>query len=105
MDISIVDEIGLAAALEQCAEECMEFGHACLKLSRVIRKENPTPVTFEEAFEKFKEEYVDVVLTSAIAGSHDKTWFDEDVFDIMYAEKRKRWIERIEKMKAEKENN
>lgn len=104
MDISIIDEIGLAATLEQCAEECMEFGHACLKLSRIIRKENPTPVTFEEAAAKFREECVDVVLTSSIACSHDITDIDQDVFDRMYVEKRTRWIERIEKMKAEKES-
>lgn len=45
----IIDEIGKAAMLEQLAEECTELAKAALKMARIIRNENPTPVTEEEA--------------------------------------------------------
>lgn len=57
----IVDYIGYPAMLEQLAEECAELGKAALKLARIVRKENPTPVTKEEALENLREEYTDVV--------------------------------------------
>lgn len=47
--------------LAQLAEECAELGKAALKLARIVRKENPTPVTKEEALENLREEYTDVV--------------------------------------------
>lgn len=55
-----LDMIGLPATLEQTAEECCELAHAALKYSRVLRAENPTPVTEEEAAENFLEELADV---------------------------------------------
>lgn len=57
----IIDYIGQKAMLEQLAEECCELGKAALKLARIERRENPTPVTIEEALESLKEEYTDVV--------------------------------------------
>ena len=45
---SIVERICLPALLEQTAEECTELAHACLKESRRMRGENPTPCTEEE---------------------------------------------------------
>lgn len=57
----IVDYIGYPAMLEQLAEECAELGKAALKLARIVRKENPTPVTKEEALKNLREEYTDVV--------------------------------------------
>lgn len=61
MEKKIVDYIGYPAMLEQLAEECAELGKAALKLARIVRKENPTPVTKEEALENLREEYTDVV--------------------------------------------
>lgn len=58
----IIDKIGEVAILEQLAEECAELTKAALKLSRVIRKENPTPVTVNDAFDNFVEEIGDVRL-------------------------------------------
>lgn len=43
--MNLVNEIGVPAMLEQCAEECTELAQACLKLARKIRNENPTPAT------------------------------------------------------------
>ena len=42
--MKIIEEIGEAAMLEQLAEECTELAKAALKMARIIRKENPTPV-------------------------------------------------------------
>lgn len=47
--------------LEQLAEEGAELTQAALKLARVLRQENPTPVTKEEATSHLIEEYTDVV--------------------------------------------
>jgi hypothetical protein len=48
-NFSIVGKIGLPATLEQLAEECAELSQAALKLARLHRGENPTPVTEQEA--------------------------------------------------------
>jgi hypothetical protein len=53
--------IGKAALLEQLAEEAAELAHAALKHARVLRCENPTPVTENEAHFNVIEEYTDVI--------------------------------------------
>lgn len=53
--------IGRPALLEQLAEECSELAQAALKQARVLRGENPTPVTEMEAHNKVMEEYTDVI--------------------------------------------
>lgn len=58
--MNIVDTIGLPAVLEQLAEECCELGQAALKLSRILRRENPTPVSIEVAQFDFAVEAGDV---------------------------------------------
>lgn len=40
----IISKIGLPATLEQLAEEAAELSQAALKVARIIRRENPTPV-------------------------------------------------------------
>lgn len=55
-----IGRIGLAATLELVAEESCELGQAALKLARVVRGENPTPVTMAESRENFLEELADV---------------------------------------------
>ena len=59
------DRIGDAAMLEQLAEECAELGQAALKMARVLRKENPTPVTSAEAQKNLSEEFTDVLICAA----------------------------------------
>ena len=56
----IRNEIGVSALLEQTAEECVELAQACLKLSRKMRGENPTPATLDELNSKVTEEFADV---------------------------------------------
>ena len=57
----MIEKIGEAAMLEQLAEEASELAQAALKLSRKIRRENPTPKTIEECKTNLREEYTDVV--------------------------------------------
>lgn len=57
-----MNAIGPAATLELLAEEAAEASHAALKVARVLRGENPTPVSLEEAKEHLKEEIADASL-------------------------------------------
>lgn len=56
----MIEKIGKAAMLEQMAEEAAELAQAALKLARIKRGKNPTPVTEEEAWKHLVEEYTDV---------------------------------------------
>ena len=58
----ITEKIGLPAMLEQTAEECTELAHACLKLSRIVRAENPTPAKKIEILDAVEEEVADVMI-------------------------------------------
>lgn len=57
----MIDIIGRPAMLEQMAEEASELAKAALKLARIERGENPTPVTREDAEKNLTEEYTDVI--------------------------------------------
>lgn len=58
----IIDKIGKAAMYEQAAEEATEYAKACLKMARIIREENPTPVSYSEAQDNLVEEWTDQVI-------------------------------------------
>lgn len=64
------DRIGDAAMYEQLAEECAELGQASLKMARILRGENPTPVAETEAQDAIIEEFNDVVLCAIELGYH-----------------------------------
>lgn len=90
----IVEKIGMPALLEQCAEECSELTHACLKLARKMREENPTPKTIEECMEALKEEIADVELClNAIVNSG--LICDKDEIELVRLAKFERWYERL----------
>jgi NTP pyrophosphatase (non-canonical NTP hydrolase) len=90
--------IGKPALLEQLAEEASELAQAALKLSRILRGENPTPVTEEDAMTNLKEEFTDVVQCA------DQLLLEIDVTQLELKEKR--WYDRIEEAnKNGKENN
>lgn len=57
----MIEKIGKSAMLEQLAEEATELAHAALKLARIERGENPTPVLKDAAVSHLIEEYTDVV--------------------------------------------
>lgn len=85
----IFKNLGYPALMEQLAEECAELSHACLKLARVEREENPTPCTWDEAFAMIQEEVNDVMLCIHVLG------LDEEIKYKDQAKKMERWVERI----------
>lgn len=77
--------------LLQLAEESAELAQAALKTARVLAKTNPTPVTFEGAWDNLVEEYADVLL-SARAMAIRPT--DAEVVVVM-DKKSRRWASRL----------
>ena len=65
-----VAAIGMAAAMEGLAEEATELAHAAQKYARILRGENPTPVTLEGARINLVEETVDVQITQDAIATH-----------------------------------
>lgn len=61
----MLDHIGKAAMLEQTAEEATELAQAALKYARILRQENPTPVTEDEAQMNLKEEWNDLLICAS----------------------------------------
>ena len=86
----MLEKIGTTAMLEQMAEEAAELAQAALKLARIKRGENPTPVTEEEAWKHLVEEYIDVYQCAM------ELMIPVDWLQISRKEKRfqKRWEER-----------
>lgn len=82
--INIMEEIGEPAVLEQLAEECSELSKAALKLARILREENPTPVTRAEARAALTEEKQDVMNCLYVHGNVGLNY-----------EKLRRWEDRI----------
>lgn len=95
--MNIVEEIGCAAALEQLAEECSELAHAALKLARIMRNDNPTPVSKDEAYAKLNEEANDVVLCLEELLTAGMYYESSAIKEI----KRQRWIERIKESRGD----
>lgn len=76
-----------AALYEQLAEECVELAHAALKLARIKRGENPTPVSVEKAMGAVVEEFTDVRLMTYVL----ETGWDIEIFE----QKLLRWHKRL----------
>ena len=85
--VESLQAIPTPALYEQLAEECTELGKAALKMARVLRKENPTPVTFNEASTMICEELSDCFTVCLVLG------IDPDIKIIM--EKMRRWVDRL----------
>lgn len=66
----MLDKIGEPAMYEQMAEECVELAKAALKMARIERGENPTPVTATEMHDAIIEEYTDIVNCANELGIH-----------------------------------
>lgn len=82
--MNILETIGEPAVLEQLAEECTELAQAALKLSRILREENPTPISRKEARERLVDEKQDVMNCLYVHGNVGLNY-----------EKLKRWEDRI----------
>ena len=87
--MNILQEIGEPAVLEQLAEECTELAQAALKLARILREENPTPVSRKEARDRLVDEKQDVMNCLYVHGNVGLNY-----------EKLKRWEDRIREDKA-----
>lgn len=72
---------------DQLAEEATELAQAAIKMSRILRGENPSPVTHEYAKLMVIEEYSDLLNVSNLLGITE----DKD----LQREKMRRWIERL----------
>ena len=81
------------ALYEQLAEECTELGKAALKMARIIRGENYTPITLPEAFNNVLEEYTDVYICVKTLGIEP----DQEIL----SQKVYRWIDRNSKGESE----
>lgn len=81
---------------EQLAEEYTECAKAALKIARIIRNENPTPITMREAKDNMLEEMADVDLVwkvlSLVRGTPKESIQDHDTR--MYT-KLDRWVGRL----------
>lgn len=99
---NIVERIGIPAVLETCAEECSELAKACLKLSRKLRNEHPTPKTKDELIESLVEELGDVMTCMNVMMYEINLINNYAVFR-MAESKRERWVERIDEFLREKE--
>lgn len=95
--IDVVNDIGVPATLELCAEEAVELAHAALKMARKLRGENPTPKSMDDIIECLTEELGDVqinidkILEYGIVPKAD--------VDAVKEFKRKRWEERLREKK------
>lgn len=92
---TIYEAIPDPALYEQLSEECAELCHAALKVARILRRENPTPVSLEEAFNNMLEEVSDVQLCMKILALEPKQKIIE--------QKMQRWVDRIEGWKRKNE--
>lgn len=77
----------------QLAEECAELGKAALKMARIYRGVNPTPVTRAEAFQNLVEELADVSLCVEVLGLNTKEVMGN--CDSICEEKSVRWMNRL----------
>lgn len=89
----ILDHVGEPAVLEQTAEECAELAHACLKMSRNLRGENPTPVADVWIKASVQEELAD--LMNCVDILLNIPWMNAKRVQDIQIEKIKRWGERI----------
>lgn len=85
--MTVVQSISGIAMYEQLAEEAAELAHAALKVARIARGENPTPVTKLEAMLNVIEELSDLQLACEVIGIQPDRQVE--------VQKLKRWAQRI----------
>lgn len=61
-------DLSKASIYEQLAEEAVELAHAAQKMSRILRDENPTPLTLEFVEHSVFEEFNDILLVADLIG-------------------------------------
>ena len=88
IEFVIASKVKPVVLYEQMAEECIELAHACQKKARILRGENPTPVTSEEADDMVLEEFTDVMLVAGLLQLKPS--------NIQLRDKLLRWRDRLE---------
>ena len=91
------EALSYADALGQLAEEATELAHAALKLERVVRGTNPTPVTRVEATKNVMVEIADVMNALEVTQFYP----DQENIVAIREIKMERWAERLRKKEAE----
>lgn len=80
-------DLSKACLYEQLAEEATELAQAAIKMGRILRGENPSPVTPQFVEHMINEGYNDVMNVINILGlCEDKE---------LQREKMRRWIDRL----------
>lgn len=87
--------LSLEDQLIQLAEECGELSAAVLKLVRIRRDKNPTPMTEIEVLGRIEEELTDVRVCLDVIG--DQLWRSD-----LYAFKINRWHDRLKERRCRK---
>ena len=82
----------------QAAEEAVELAHAALKLARIVRGMNPTPVGYELAKAKLTEETADILVAIEQLQAIDWKKVDE-LRDV----KLERWLSRLTEQRRKEE--
>ena len=91
------EHLSCADQIAQLAEEATELAHAALKLERVVRGTNPTPVTQIEAMVKLCEETADVLNALEVLN----IWPGTESINGIRAEKMERWVQRLKEKEAQ----
>lgn len=90
----VASQLSQAALFEQLAEECTELAQVALKMARLERGENPTPMLLEEIQANLVEEISDVDLVLSVLCIAPSACIQE--------KKLERWVGRIEKAREGK---
>ena len=86
-------QLSQAALFEQLGEECAELAQAALKMARLERGENPTPMLLEEIQANLVEEVSDVDLVLSVLNIGPSARTQE--------RKLARWVGRIEEARED----
>lgn len=92
--MKLYKELGITVISDQLAEECNELAHVCMKLSRKLRGENPTPAQYSDIVNNLHEEISDVTLCIDLL--KEKGFIDPRRIDNWKESKQSRWIKRLE---------
>lgn len=85
----IEEHMTRASLYEMLAEEATELAQASLKMARILRGENPTPVGAQDAFKTIEEEWNDLYLVTRVLS------LTTDYVSMKH--KAERWIKRLAK--------
>lgn len=98
--MDIHNQISVPALLELTAEECVELAHACLKLARYLRGENPTPAEMDDMIIDLHEEIADVLVCSNVLVEAEL--LNPAMIEKIEKKKIDRWAERLKENNKEK---